>query len=113
MDPRATEMSMDYLLVLCSCPDQGSAAAITTALLEERVAACVNRIPRVRSAYRWQDQIAKDDEVMLVIKTRTELFPVLEQIVLRLHPYELPEIIGVPIAIGSAAYLDWIGRSTR
>ncbi len=105
-------MAADYLLVLCTCPNESCAAAISTALLEERLAACVNRLPGIRSAYRWQGQIERDDEILLLIKTRTALFRELEDTIRRLHPYTTPEIIGLPLLAGSADYLDWIASET-
>lgn len=106
-----TPMNADHLVVLCTCPTAHDADAIATAVLEERVAACVNRIPGVRSAYRWEGRIEKDDEVMLIIKTTMSHFDRLEALIRSLHPHDVPEIIGLPIVVGSRAYLDWIGES--
>jgi len=105
-------MSAENLLVLCTCPDESCAAAVTTGLLEERLAACVNRLPGLRSAYRWRGHIERDDEVLLLIKTRAALFRELEATIRRLHPYETPEIIALPIVAGAADYLDWIATET-
>ena len=90
-------MGADCLLVLCTCPDAASAKTLATALLEERLAACVNRVPGIKSMYRWQDHLEQDDEELLIIKTRGELYPRVEKLIQALHPYELPEVIGVPI----------------
>jgi periplasmic divalent cation tolerance protein len=106
-------MNAEFLLVLCTCPDDGSATAVSTALVEERLAACVNRIPGIRSRYRWQDHVETDDEVLLLIKTRGSLYADLEQTIQRLHPYENPEIVAIDIAAGASAYLDWIRDSVR
>ena len=105
-------MAVDALLVLCTCPDSASAAAVATALLEEKLAACVNRVPGIRSVYRWQDHVEKDDEVLLLIKTRPALYADVERTILQLHPYEVPEVIGLPVSVGSEAYLKWIGDVT-
>lgn len=102
----------DFLLVLCTCPDDGSAAALATALLEQQLAACVNRVPGMKSLYRWEGHVEKDDEILLLIKTRAALFGELEAAIRRLHPYEVPEIIGLPLAAGNTEYLDWIRSST-
>jgi len=102
----------DCLLVFCTCPDQATAGVIATALLEERLAACVNRLPGIRSLYRWEGHIEKDDEVLLLLKTPAARFAAIEAEIGRLHPYDVPEIVAVPIAAGSSAYLDWIGNST-
>jgi periplasmic divalent cation tolerance protein len=105
------EMNSEYLVVLCTCPTAGDADAVATALLEQQLAACVNRVPGVRSMYRWEGKVEQDDEVMLVIKTATRHFERLEAAVRTLHPHEVPEIIGLPVVVGSRGYLDWIGES--
>jgi periplasmic divalent cation tolerance protein len=106
-------MSTDFLLVLCTCPDRSAAKVIATALLEERIAACVNHVHGVESMYRWEGRVEHDDEVLLLIKTTRQMFPKLEETIGRLHPYELPEIIGVPLSAGSEAYLNWIKGATE
>ncbi len=106
-------MNADFLLVLCTCPDHRAASVVATALLEKRLAACVNQVPGVRSLFRWKGRIEKDDEVLLLIKTTVDRYADLEETILKLHPYELPEIIGVPLTIGSEAYFDWIRQSTQ
>ena len=106
-------MDAEFLLVICSCPDDGSATAVATALVEERLAACVNRITGVRSRYRWREHVETDDEVLLLIKTRASCYKQLEAAILRLHPHETPEVIAIDIAAGSTAYLEWIGDSVQ
>lgn len=106
-------MSDDCLLVLCTCPGDTVAGEIATALIEQNLAACVNRLPGVKSWYRWQGHIEKDEEVLLLIKTTGGRFAELEEMVHRLHPYEVPEIIAVPISTGAEAYLQWVRDSTR
>jgi periplasmic divalent cation tolerance protein len=107
------EINMTHcMLVLCTCPNQSTANAIATALVEERLAACVSQLPGIRSLYRWEDHVEKDEEVLLLIKTTTSCYERLEPAVQRLHPYELPEIIGVRIDDGAQNYLDWIRKST-
>jgi periplasmic divalent cation tolerance protein len=105
-------MSAEFLLVLCTCPTRSVASAITTALLEQELAACVNRLPGIKSSYRWKGQVEEDDELLLMIKTTSARLPEVEQTIGKLHPYELPEVVGVPITAGSEPYLDWIRRST-
>ena len=107
------EMDADFLLVLCTCPTRAAANAIATALLEERLAACVNQVAGIKSLYRWEGRVEDDDELMLLIKTTTAQYPALEEMIRNLHPYEVPEIIGIPLAIGSKAYFDWIRNSVR
>lgn len=106
-------MSGDYLLILCTCPTSSAATAIATALLEERVAACANQVPGIKSMYRWEGRVEHDDEVLLLIKTTSQMFAQVEAIIGNLHPYELPEIIAVPLAAGSEAYLNWIKSATE
>jgi periplasmic divalent cation tolerance protein len=106
-------MDADFLLVLCTCPTREAANAIATALLEERLAACVNQLPGVRSLYRWEGRIEDDDELMLLIKTTATNFSAIETMIRNLHPYEVPEVIGLSLTAGSEAYFDWIRNSVR
>ncbi len=104
-------MTTTPLIVLCTCPDGTAADAIAAALLEAGLAACVNRIDGVESLYRWEGTIQRDQEVLLLIKTTAVAFAEVEDAISDLHPYELPEIIGVPVTQGSAPYLDWLTKS--
>ncbi|MBB6186625.1 divalent-cation tolerance protein CutA [Rhodanobacter sp. MP7CTX1] len=99
------------LLCYCSCPDADSAQAIAQTLVGERLAACVNRLPGVISTYRWQGAVTSDTETLLLIKTTAGRFEALKARLLQLHPYELPELIAVPVERGHAAYLDWLRDS--
>ena len=103
----------DILIALSTVPDEVSGARIARALVEEGLAACVNRIAGVHSTYRWQGAVQDDVEVLLLIKTTRALMPMLEARLLELHPYELPELIAVEAAAGSAAYLDWVRGQCR
>lgn len=105
-----TDGSM-YSVVLVTCPT-GSAEKIAGEVLEERLAACVNNLGTVKSRYWWKGKIDSADESLLLIKTRTELFEKLERAIKRVHPYEVPEIIGFSVEKGSEPYLDWIMRET-
>lgn len=96
------------LLCYCSCPDAASAQTIAEALVRERLAACVNRLPGIHSIYRWQGAVTTDNEELLLIKTMAIRFEALRARLLELHPYELPELIAVPVERGHAAYLDWV-----
>lgn len=100
------------LLCLSTCPNAETAARIARALVEERLAACVNRVPGVASTYRWEGGIHEDTEVLLVIKTTRERFAALRDRLVELHPYEVPELIAMDIADGHPAYLDWINAET-
>ena len=97
----------EYIVVLTTCPDEASAVRIAGELLESRLAACVSRQP-VRSTYRWQGGIEDEPEVLLLIKTLGSRFADLEMRLKSLHPYNVPEIIALPIVAGSAAYLSWL-----
>jgi periplasmic divalent cation tolerance protein len=103
---------MTALLALCTCPDLEVADRIALALVEERLAACVNRIGAVTSTYRWKGTVHRDDEVLLLIKTTHERFDALRERIVFLHPYELPEVIAVDIALGLPPYLEWIASET-
>lgn len=100
------------LLCYCTCPDVASAERIAEALVNEQLAACVNRLPGVRSTYRWQGVLTTDDEQLLLIKTRSGSFDALRARLLALHPYETPELIAVPVTHGHDAYLDWVRHSS-
>jgi periplasmic divalent cation tolerance protein len=102
----------ESLLILCTCPDADSAARIARALVEERLAACVNRVPGLASVYRWQGEIHEDSEVLLLIKTRGELFESLRARLVALHPHDVPEVIALDIAAGHAPYLEWLRTET-
>lgn len=99
-------------VLLCTCPDADVAEQIARALVGERLAACVNLVPGLRSFYRWQGEVAEDGEVLLIIKTPGDRFQAVEALVHTLHPYELPELIAVPITTGSMAYLAWLREET-
>lgn len=101
---------MTALVCFCTCPDRDSAQRIADALVGERLAACVNVLPGLRSVYRWQGAIERADEVMLLIKTVRERLERVTARVAALHPNELPEVIAVEIAGGLAAYLDWVAE---
>lgn len=105
-------MSSEYLLVLTTCPDRATVGRIATALLEEKLAACVNEVPGIRSHYRWKGRIERDDEVLMLVKTTASAYERAETLIREHHPYELPEVIAVPLAAGSQAYLQWITEST-
>ena len=100
-------MDDELLMVHCTVPDGEAAARIARALVEERLAACVQVLPGVRSTYRWNGAIETADEVLLVAKAARSSFEALRVRLAALHPYELPEIVAVKVDLGSADYLDW------
>lgn len=99
---------MTVLVCLTTCPDAATAERIAETLVTEGLAACVNVLPGVTSIYRWRDAIERAGEILLVIKTTEDGFAALAQRLVALHPYELPELIAVPVARGLAPYLDWV-----
>jgi periplasmic divalent cation tolerance protein len=104
---------MPNLLVFTNLPDRASAERLADGLLERRLAACVNILAPCRSVYRWKDAVQHDEEHPMLIKTSAERYAALEQALREGHPYELPEIIAVPIERGLPAYLDWVSAETK
>lgn len=102
----------DIRLLYCTCPDADTAQRIARAVVESGQAACVNIIPGLRSVYRWQGTLQEDNEYLLLIKTQAARVTSLTESILSLHPYELPEVIAVPVVAGHAPYLDWVRDST-
>ncbi len=100
-----------YLLVWCTCPAE-VAESIAHTLVDESLAACVNRIGPMQSTYRWQGVIESASEILLVIKTRTGLYSSLQTRLQALHPYEVPEILATSIEQGLPEYLAWVAQST-
>ncbi len=101
-------MSSSCLIVLCTVPSAQKARDIATNLVEERLCACVNILDQVQSIFRWQAEIQNDPEVLMILKTTQERYVDLEKRVRDLHPYDVPEIIALPIATGAQSYLDWV-----
>jgi periplasmic divalent cation tolerance protein len=103
----------EVLLVLTNLPDRETAFKLANTLIEENLAACVNLLGACTSVYRWQGEIENAEEIPLLIKTTAARYAALEAAICRLHPYELPEIIAVPLARGLPGYLDWVSKETR
>ena len=101
------------LLVLTNLPDRAAAERLADLLVEKRLAACVNILAPCRSVYRWKGAVQHDEEHPLLIKTTRERYPEMEQALRAAHPYELPEIIAVPIERGLPAYLEWVAGETK
>lgn len=100
----------DKIVVFSTCETEEEAARVARHLVEMRLAACVNIIPHARSIYRWKDQVEDSTELVLVIKSRRDLFSVLRAEIEKIHSYEIPEIVALPIVDGSEAYLGWLDR---
>ncbi len=105
-------MNYKHIVVFCSCPDEAVASRLASTLVTEGLAACVNRLPGAHSTYSWDGALCDEAEVLLTIKTLAERYPALEARIRALHPYEVPEIIAVPVVAGSAGYLDWVTRGS-
>ncbi|HSD40623.1 MAG TPA: divalent-cation tolerance protein CutA [Burkholderiales bacterium] len=106
-------MSTDTLLVITNLPDRASAEVLAKALVDRRAAACVNILAPCRSVYRWKGAVETAEEHPLFAKTTRDRYSLLERVIRELHPYELPEIIAVPIGGGLPAYLEWVAAETR
>jgi periplasmic divalent cation tolerance protein len=104
---------MSTLLVLTNLPDRAAAERMADMLVEKNLAACVNILAPCRSVYRWKGAVQRDEEHPMLIKTTPERYGALEQAVRDAHPYELPEIIALPIERGLPAYLDWVTAETQ
>lgn len=103
----------EVLIVLTNCPDPESARRIALHLVEQRMAACVNQLAPVQSTYRWNGTVESAVEVPLLIKCTRESYPLVEHAVRQLHPYEVPEVIALPLAAGYAPYLRWVADESR
>ncbi len=104
-------MSTSGLLVLTTCADAAEADKLAGALVEERLAACVNRVDGIVSTYTWESRLHRDKETLLLIKTTEARFDELQRAIARLSSYDVPEVIAVPVRKGSEAYLDWLVES--
>ncbi len=105
-------MTNQHLMVYCTCPDRDTATRIASALVERRQAACANIVPGLVSIYRWEGAVQQDGEELLLIKTTADAYEAVEASILELHPYELPEVIAVPLVRGLAGYLAWVREET-
>ena len=108
-----TKAAFNHLLVLSTCPGSITAKKIANELITDRLAACVQVVSGVQSYFRWVGKVDSSEENLLLIKTTVDRYEELEQRIKALHPYELPEIIAVPISAGFAEYLSWIDDSTK
>ncbi|OGC77750.1 MAG: cytochrome C biogenesis protein CcdA [candidate division Zixibacteria bacterium RBG_16_50_21] len=101
-----------FCLVLVTCSNSAEAKKISRALVKERLAACVNIIPRMDSIFYWKNKISEERETLLIVKTRISLFSKLSKSVKGLHSYQVPEIIALPIISGEKNYLNWMEKET-
>lgn len=103
----------EYLVVFCTVGSEKEGVKIARKLVNTKLAACVNIIPRLRSIYRWKGKICDDPENLLIIKTRKRLFKKVKDQIIRLHSYEVAEVIAIPVVSGSEAYLKWLSEVTH
>lgn len=106
-------LSPENIVVYITAPSEDAAAVIARALVEQKLAACVNIVRNIRSIYSWQGKIEDDAEVLMIVKTQKKHFTALSEKVKELHSYDIPEIIALPILKGSDDYLEWIKASTE
>lgn len=104
--------SPTFVLILSTAPDENVAATLARGLIDNQLAACVNIIPGIRSFYRWQGQVHDDQEIQLLIKTRMERVDEVITWIKNHHPYEVPEVIALPIVAGEQNYLSWLHEQT-
>jgi periplasmic divalent cation tolerance protein len=105
-------MTSDFVLILTTLGVSADASAFASTLVDERLAACVNVLPEMDSIYRWQGRVERDREHQLVIKTTAARLPALRERLASLHPYQVPELLVLPVADGSPAYLGWLRAET-
>ena len=103
----------EYIVIFCTVPSKDVGSRIGGALVDKKVAACVNIVPGLTSIYEWKGKVCNDEECLLVIKSRKALFERIKKEILQLHPYELPEIISLQITDGLEQYLSWIAENTK
>lgn len=104
-------MTNDVLVLLATFPDPDKAAEIARTLVDEQLAACVNLVPQIRSIYRWEGKVEDGSETLGVIKTTRERYAQLASRLVELHPYDVPEVLAIPLADGHAPYLAWVVAS--
>ena len=104
---------MTPVMIYCTCPDIETANRISRLLISHHAAACVNQLPGITSIYEWEGKIEENNEVLLLIKSTEERFDSIQKLIIEEHPYELPELIAVPISKGLPDYLDWIKQCTK
>ena len=107
------QMGEEVLIVFTTWPDAATAHAAGRALVEEKRAACVNLLPGVKSIYQWKGELEQSNEVLMLAKTPAAGYSALAMRIRELHPYEVPEIIAVPVSIGLPEYLQWVVESSR
>lgn len=103
----------EHHVILCTCPDDATARELAGRVVEENLAACVNILPGLTSVYEWQGRVETDPETLIIIKTASDRVAALTDRLATLHPYDVPEVIALPIEAGLPAYLQWLVDETR
>lgn len=103
---------MDAIVIFCTVPTKDDAKKISNAIVSERLAACVSIVDKVHSVFSWNSELCNENEMLLIIKTRRDLFDKIEAVIKALHSYNVPEIIALPVIVGSEDYLGWIAHET-
>lgn len=111
--PPDTAKPGEFVVVLVTAPSAETAANLATVLVTEKLVACVNIVPGLRSIYAWEGKVCDEQEVLCLLKTRRALFVAVRERVTELHPYQVPEIIALPLVDGSVPYLTWLRDETR
>lgn len=102
----------DAVIVFLTCANRDEAEQIARAVVEERLAACVQLLPQIRSIYRWQGAVEEADEILVLCKTTAARFDELAARIAAMHSYDTPEIVGIPVSMGAEKYLGWLRDST-
>ena len=103
---------MEAVVIFCTVPNKDEAKKISEALLKEKLAVCVSTVDKVSSMFLWNEELCKENELLLIIKTKKELFDKIEAVIKAFHSYNVPEIIDLPVILGSQDYLGWIEHET-
>lgn len=106
-------MDSQFIQVYISCTSRSQAKSMVDSLLEDQIIACAQIMPKIESFYRWQGQIERADEYLLIVKSKKDQFAAIKSTVVKLHSYEVPEIIAVPVVDGSTEYLNWINEQIK
>jgi periplasmic divalent cation tolerance protein len=113
LSSRCMKSARKFAVVLVTAPDRKTARALAKAVLQARLAACVNLVPRIESHYWWQGRLEHSSEMLMILKTTTARLPALEKIIQKKHPYTCPEFLVLPLQAGNKVYLDWLTASVN
>ncbi|WP_447970264.1 divalent-cation tolerance protein CutA [Nitrospira sp. M1] len=101
------------IVVFVTAGSESEAKAIARRIVQDRLAACVNIVPTIQSVFEWEGKVLEEQESLLIIKTKAEIFDMLESVIKAQHSYSVPEIIALPIQVGAADYLEWLGQAVK